>query len=492
MEPSAAVSKVPHGNNIVPDWQPVVTTVPTSTLSRTSAAATPGAAGAQAGQIQKIAQNQDHLHVKPQVLVQIPVFNDGRPESIAPPEIRQEVKPHRYKSSACHLGQHSYGGTPMYTPNQEMVDRSQWHDDPFYGWRKGSEKPITPYHHSPNSDRPPEPPRNQHQTQTVSSLGGHGCYNGANDALRKHDDPFAGWLPDKHPRGPPPDPVVRANPFQEWAQQQQSASPSEQDRFAKARLASLPSFSCAPLSRFDDGTYDYDLNQGDLCEKTQAAMKIHQQHHNIHQQYHDQARPAPHPTEQWKHDAFYGWLPQRGHEVEQQPQYRPLDLARNARLPSFSEAGLASRACSRADSRCSSVLTAPEDMSGSSRCGILTVRIIAAYNLINADTGIFGDVSDPYVKVQLGDAEKRTHTINNDVNPKWNSHPFLFDVKSKDQVLRLSVWDEDTLTADDPLGKMEIPLEGIISKAGQPIALRDSLWDVAHGELEVELSFAHG
>merc|ERR1719272_446498 len=108
------------------------------------------------------------------------------------------------------------------------------------------------------------------------------------------------------------------------------------------------------------------------------------------------------------------------------------------------------------------------------------------------DTGVFGDVSDPYVKVNLGDVEKRTNTINNDLNPRWNSHPLLFDVTSRNQVLKLSVWDEDTLTADDPLGKMEIPLEGIIAKAGHPIALRDTLWDVAHGELEVELSFAHG
>merc|ERR1719359_1713469 len=136
----------------------------------------------------------------------------------------------------------------------------------------------------------------------------------------------------------------------------------------------------------------------------------------------------------------------------------------------------------------SSVLTAAGDASGSSRCGVLTVRVIAAYKLVNADTGIFGDVSDPYVKVALGEVEKRTNTINNDLNPRWNSHPFLFDVVSKNQVLRLSVWDEDTLTADDPLGKMEIPLEGIIAQAGQPIAVRDSLWDVEKGELEVELS----
>ena len=46
------------------------------------------------------------------------------------------------------------------------------------------------------------------------------------------------------------------------------------------------------------------------------------------------------------------------------------------------------------------------------------VRIIAAYNLINADTGILGDVSDPYTTVRLESQSekqrKRTHTINND------------------------------------------------------------------------------
>ena len=65
--------------------------------------------------------------------------------------------------------------------------------------------------------------------------------------------------------------------------------------------------------------------------------------------------------------------------------------------------------------------------------GILSVRIIAAYNLVNADTGILGDVSDPYVTVRLESQSekqrKRTHTINNDLNPKWNSSPFLFPIQ---------------------------------------------------------------
>jgi hypothetical protein len=328
---------------------------------------------------------------------------------------------------------------------------------------------------------------------SLSALSRNATNN--NEPIRKFDDPFKGWLPDRHV--PVPDHVVRDNPFHAWAQPHQQ-SPThglgEQEQFANARIASLPSFSACPLSRFDQAAHDY-APQVDQCAQTQAAMKLHQKYDN---QKYQNYQEHLHPAEKWKHDAFYGWLPQRGGPQDEQQAnggYRPLDIARNARLPSFAaDAGLANRAPSfpRQDSGASSVLTNPGDTSGAMRCGVLTVRVIAAYNLVNTDTGILGDVSDPYVKVALGDVEKRTQTINNDLNPKWNSHPFLFDVLNKNQVLRLSVWDEDTFSADDPLGKMEIPLEGIIAKAGQPIALRDSLWDIASGELEVEVSFVHG
>ncbi len=68
--------------------------------------------------------------------------------------------------------------------------------------------------------------------------------------------------------------------------------------------------------------------------------------------------------------------------------------------------------------------------------GVLSVRVIAAYDLMNTDTGFFGDVSDPYVTVRLESQsekqQKRTHTINNDLNPRWNSSPFLFPVELLD------------------------------------------------------------
>lgn len=135
--------------------------------------------------------------------------------------------------------------------------------------------------------------------------------------------------------------------------------------------------------------------------------------------------------------------------------------------------------------------------SDSGHIGVLSVRIIAAYNLVNMDAGALGDVSDPYVSFRLQSQSeqlrKRTHTINNDLNPRWNLPPQLLQLSLEDDQLILEVWDEDVGTSDDFLGRMKIPLHNIIH--GQPnkaVRIRDELQDIQHGELEVELGFSPG
>lgn len=128
--------------------------------------------------------------------------------------------------------------------------------------------------------------------------------------------------------------------------------------------------------------------------------------------------------------------------------------------------------------------------------GVLNVRVIAAYNLVNMDTGILGDVSDPYVALRLksqGDSQrKKTPTINNDLNPVWNAGPFLFRIDSPDEELVLEVYDEDTLTGDDFIGRMQIPLIRFIQQPNDPLRIRDHMTDIQHGELEVEIVFSPG
>ena len=51
-------------------------------------------------------------------------------------------------------------------------------------------------------------------------------------------------------------------------------------------------------------------------------------------------------------------------------------------------------------------------------------------------TGILGDdVPDPYVRLELSGQNKQTVTIKNDLNPRWNSNPFFFEVRSEEEVL---------------------------------------------------------
>lgn len=137
--------------------------------------------------------------------------------------------------------------------------------------------------------------------------------------------------------------------------------------------------------------------------------------------------------------------------------------------------------------------------SGGDKIGVLSVRVVAAYNLVNMDSGYLGDVSDPYVTVRLrsqGDRlkPKRTQTIYNDLNPVWNTSPFLFELTEEDDELLLEVFDEDMLTSDDFLGRMTIPLQLVLTRIdpGQPQDIRDRLMDIDHGELEVQIGFSPG
>jgi len=221
------------------------------------------------------------------------------------------------------------------------------------------------------------------------------------------------------------------------------------------------------------------------------------------------------------HQYFLGRLELEVREVqdllaqEQLPRGQPLRLQeelhgsqRQARLdfevlyepydtesPGYSRAQRTTRALSTASFR--STGSSEAQGLGQGQQGMLSVRVVGAYNLVNADSGILGDVSDPYVTLRLGSQpekqRKRTHTINNDLNPVWNSSPFLFPVYKDDDTLHLEVYDEDTFSSDDFLGRLTVPLYRII--CGQPnraVRIRDKLQDIQHGELEVEIGFSPG
>jgi len=138
---------------------------------------------------------------------------------------------------------------------------------------------------------------------------------------------------------------------------------------------------------------------------------------------------------------------------------------------------------------------APSMVSDRTSLGVLSVQIIAAYDLVNADSGLFGDVSDPYVTLRLKSQSekqrKRTPTISNNLNPRWNCSPYLFQIQHESDSLILEVYDDDQakFKADDFIGAMTIPLYDFIRRPNQKIHVRDHLSNVEHGELEVEIGF---
>ncbi|CAJ1416282.1 unnamed protein product [Effrenium voratum] len=78
--------------------------------------------------------------------------------------------------------------------------------------------------------------------------------------------------------------------------------------------------------------------------------------------------------------------------------------------------------------------------SAASAAGTLFVAVQAAYNLTNKDTGLLGDVSDPYVMLRLGTQELSTPVINNNLNPVWEAdNRFTLAVTKEDKLLELEV-----------------------------------------------------
>jgi len=104
----------------------------------------------------------------------------------------------------------------------------------------------------------------------------------------------------------------------------------------------------------------------------------------------------------------------------------------------------------------------------SERTKILRLKVISADNLAKKD--IFG-ASDPYVRIDLvtcrGDEvidSVLTKTKKRTLNPRWDEE-FLFRLKPSEHKLVLEVFDENRLTRDDFLGRVELPLVSLPREA---------------------------
>lgn len=102
--------------------------------------------------------------------------------------------------------------------------------------------------------------------------------------------------------------------------------------------------------------------------------------------------------------------------------------------------------------------------------GVLWVRIRRARGLSKQDTrGSYGGGSDPYINLSFSKYGKPmycTRVITDDLNPVWEESAALLvteDLLAADEQLAVELWDSDRSTADDIVGRVELPLTDLLS-----------------------------
>jgi len=96
----------------------------------------------------------------------------------------------------------------------------------------------------------------------------------------------------------------------------------------------------------------------------------------------------------------------------------------------------------------------------------ITVRVVACSNLPDMDGG--GNKSDPYVKVIVMGNKQKTKVSKHGKNPSYeeSNSTFQFSVNPQGTDIFFEVWDKDTLSRDDLMGKAQVRIGPGLAAAG--------------------------
>merc|ERR1712060_954667 len=100
----------------------------------------------------------------------------------------------------------------------------------------------------------------------------------------------------------------------------------------------------------------------------------------------------------------------------------------------------------------------------------MKLTVIAARKL--KKTGLFGK-ADPYVALSYGTQKTKSTIVKNNLNPEWNFESLLtLNENASDEIL-LEVYDKDTGSKDDFMGKVSLPISELtMLQKGQWIPLQ--------------------
>ncbi|XP_047458164.1 intersectin-1 isoform X8 [Mugil cephalus] len=125
--------------------------------------------------------------------------------------------------------------------------------------------------------------------------------------------------------------------------------------------------------------------------------------------------------------------------------------------------------------------------------GRLMVNIVEGIELkpcrSHVSVSVFPGKSNPYCEVTMGSQCHITKTLQDTLNPKWNSNCQFFIKDLEQDVLCVTVFERDQFSPDDFLGRTEIRLAEIKKDQGSkgPITKRLLLHEVPTGEIVVRL-----
>ncbi|KAF9883064.1 hypothetical protein FE257_004143 [Aspergillus nanangensis] len=132
--------------------------------------------------------------------------------------------------------------------------------------------------------------------------------------------------------------------------------------------------------------------------------------------------------------------------------------------------------------------------------GIMWVRIHRAIGLSKQDRrGSYGGGSDPYINLSFSKYGKPmycTRVICDDLNPVWEETAALLvnpELIKADENLSVELWDSDRTTADDIVGKVELPIRDMIKHPCRMYPQVSKLQGLAEGsEMPGELHWEVG
>ena len=136
-------------------------------------------------------------------------------------------------------------------------------------------------------------------------------------------------------------------------------------------------------------------------------------------------------------------------------------------------------------------ITMTSEIHENSTAKFLILHLIKAENLVNTDSGIKGDVSDPYARITFGDFKYKTEIIPNSLNPEWNTI-FIFPISNNSndfsnkkgfEDLDVQIFDQDKFKNDANLGNVRIDVRNLIKNGGQMKEICSELQDIKTGNI---------